>query len=69
MAAQEAIDLAWTGYAINLQDEVNKGALMELDDLIAEYGQDIAATLGETVMDIYRFVDGKTYQVNTGRAS
>ncbi|MFQ9798423.1 MAG: hypothetical protein ACLR23_05270 [Clostridia bacterium] len=63
MAAQEAIDLAWTGYAINLQDEVNKGALMELDDLIAEYGQDIVATLGETVMDIHRFVDGKTYQV------
>ena len=40
MAAQEAIDLAWT-----------------------EYGQDIVATLGETVMDIHRFVDGKTYQV------
>lgn len=63
MAAQEQIDIAWTGYAITLQDEVNRGALRPMNDLIEQYGQDIVDTLGQTVMDIHRFPDGETYQV------
>jgi putative aldouronate transport system substrate-binding protein len=63
MAAQEQIDLAWTGWVMNLQDEANKGNLKPLNDLIAKYGKDITKSLGQTVLDIHKLSDGNLYQV------
>ena len=62
MAAQERIDLTWTGYIQPIQELVNLGALMPLDDLMEKYGQDLIASLGPDLLDAHRQVDGKLYQ-------
>lgn len=36
MNAGEQIDIAWSGYEYDVESEINKGAYMELDDLINE---------------------------------
>lgn len=61
MAAQEQIDIAWSGYATNLADDVNKGALTPIDGLVAEYGQDIVAALSQQALDIHKSADGNLY--------
>ena len=62
MAAQERIDLSWTGYIQPIQELVNLGALMPLDDLMEKYGQDLIASLGTDLLNAHRQVDGKLYQ-------
>ena len=62
MAAQERVDLTWTGYIQSIQELVNLGALMPLDDLMAEYGKDLIASLDERLLDAHRQADGKLYQ-------
>ncbi len=62
MAAQERIDLTWTGYIQPIQELVNLGALMPLDDLMEKYGQDLIASLGTDLLNAHRQVDGKLYQ-------
>lgn len=62
MAAQERIDLTWTGYIQPIQELVNLGALMPLDDLLAEYGQDLIASIDERLLDAHRQTDGLLYQ-------
>ena len=44
------------------QDFVNKGIVLQLDDLLAEYGQDIVAQIMPKLWDPYKF-DGKIYQI------
>ncbi len=63
MAAQESIDIAWLGWILTIADEVNKGSLMALDDLLDTYGTGIKDSLGETIIDIHRQQDGKIYQI------
>ena len=65
MAAREQVDLAWTGWLINKQEEANKGSIMPLDDLLNEYGQHIKDRLGDDVIDMHRLSDGKLYQIIT----
>lgn len=62
MAAQERIDLTWTGYVQPVQELVNLGALMPLDDLLAEYGQDLVASIDARLLDAHRCSDGLLYQ-------
>lgn len=62
MAAQERIDLVWTGYVQSIQELVNLGALQPLDDLMEQYGQDLIASLDERLLDAHRQADGKLYQ-------
>ena len=62
LAAGEKVDLAWVGWLTSLQQDMDDGNLLPLDDLLAEYGQGIIDTLGEEVMDMHTNVnDGKTY--------
>ena len=63
MASQEKIDIAWTGWMHDLAAEANKGALMPIDDLVDEYGQDIVAFFTEPVLDAHRQPDGHLYQI------
>ena len=64
LAAGEAVDLAWVGWNTKIQDNINDGNLMPMDELLEEYGQGILETLGEDVMEMHRnAVDGKTYFV------
>ena len=60
-AAQDKIDLAWSGYTHSLPDDVSKGALMPLDDLIANYGADVQSYFGDDLLNIHRSADGKLY--------
>ncbi len=62
MAAQERIDLTWTGYVQSIQELVNLGALMPLDDLMDKYGQDLIASLDPDLLNAHRQADGKLYQ-------
>ncbi len=62
MAAQERIDLTWTGYIQSIQELVNLGALMPLDDLMDKYGQDLIASLDPDLLNAHRQADGKLYQ-------
>ena len=62
LASGEGVDLAWTGWLINKPQNIADGNLMPLDDLLAEYGQDIVDILGENVVEIHRNADdGKLY--------
>lgn len=63
MSAQEEVDLVWTGYAISsFSEEVNKGAYLELDELLEKYGQGIKSELEPWVFE-YGKVNGKIYAV------
>ena len=64
LASGEAVDLAFvanwvTGYENLVQD----GSLMPLNDLIEAYGQDMAESLGDKVLDAHRWSDGELYAV------
>ena len=63
MAGQEAIDLAWVGYATSLNQDQRDGNLMALDDLLAKYGQGIIDSVGQNVIDVHRYTDGKLYYI------
>jgi len=61
MGAEETIDMAWMGWFSNVQDEVNKGTMLQLDDLLAEYGSNIVDALTESTIDVHRSLDGGIY--------
>ena len=63
LAGEEPVDLAWTGWLVNIPNNVKDGNLMPLDDLIANYGKDIVEVMGQSVMDAHVYNDGKTYAI------
>ena len=62
LSTQEAVDLAWR---TRDPEDAKKGNVLALDDLLAEYGQDIASFLGEASLDNHRAPDGKLYFIPT----
>ncbi len=61
LAAGEVIDLSWQGWKFNLNSEINDGNIIALDDYLSEYGQDIVAYYGDSVIDLHRYADNKLY--------
>ncbi|AZN39787.1 ABC transporter substrate-binding protein [Paenibacillus albus] len=47
MSSGEKFDLLWTANWMNFETQVNKGALLPLDDLLNEYGPDIKSVEGD----------------------
>ena len=41
MAAKEEYDIAWTGYTLDMDEAVNSGTYMKLNDLVKDYGPNI----------------------------
>jgi putative aldouronate transport system substrate-binding protein len=66
IAAGETIDLAWSGFSIPFVEEVQKGSYLELDDLLAKYGQDIIKNVPASTLDMAK-MNGKTYAVATDK--
>ena len=68
ISAGDKLDLIFTMWAGGLSDYINKNAIIELDDLYAEYGQEMAEVQGTSAMGGY--YNGKlygiTYTDNTG---
>ena len=64
MAAKKAIDIAWTGYSFNMENEISKGSYMELNDLIVKYAPNIKKEMEEYPEDYESaMVDGKLYAI------
>lgn len=63
LAASERIDIAWTGWMHNLTNMAFEGSLLPLNDLVTNYGQDIAAFLGEEGIKLHQLADGELYQI------
>ena len=63
MAAQEAIDLAWhaESWMSILEEDIEMGGVMPIEEYVEEYGQGIIETLGQDVMDNHRSSDGHLY--------
>lgn len=61
MASGEKIDLSWLGWMNAVETEVSMGSLMPIDDLLAEYGAGIVESLGDTVVEKHRSLDGNLY--------
>lgn len=61
-AGQEPIDIAWNNSDIPFVQEVDKGAYMDLTDLIPEYAPDIENELSEFMMDFVK-IDGRQYAI------
>ncbi|MGB4660841.1 MAG: ABC transporter substrate-binding protein [Mobilitalea sp.] len=66
LAAQEPIDLYWDGLP-DLATMVNKQQCLELNDLIAEYGQDMLKVVPQTQLD-GATIDGKIYGIASAYA-
>lgn len=62
LSAGEQLDVAGRYWMNRLEQEVARGALTPLDDLIAEYGQDIQANLPAWVLD-KGSVGGQVYEI------
>lgn len=66
MASGEPVDLAWSaGWVVgrSQDDEARDGNILPLDDLLDEYGQGIKEELGDTILDMHRYSDGKLYYI------
>lgn len=61
LAGEEPVDLAWTGWVVNIPNNVKDGNLLALDDLIANYGKDLVEVLGQNVIDAHMHNDGHIY--------
>lgn len=51
-AAGETADIAWTGYAFSIPDQVAKGAYMKLDDLLDQYAPDLKNEIPQWAWDL-----------------
>ena len=51
MSSKEAIDIAWTGFSYNMEDEIYKKSFLELDDLIKENAPNIQQEMQEYAAD------------------
>ena len=58
MAAGEQIDVAWLGWVHDIPNEVQMGSLQQLDDLIAQYGQDMADEYGQDMLNMHKTANG-----------
>lgn len=64
MASGEKIDIAWTGYMVSMINEAAADSYLELDDLIDDYGDAIAAERKDFAEDYATGVyNGKTYAI------
>ena len=62
MSEGKEVDIAWSGYQLNMLSEVKKGSYMPLDDLIAEYAPNIQEELKNYESDYQTGTyDGKLY--------
>ncbi len=61
LASGEAVDLAWVGYATDVNQDMSDGNLLPMDELVAQYGSNIVAACGEAAMDATRYLDGQLY--------
>ncbi|MCK9478718.1 MAG: ABC transporter substrate-binding protein [Firmicutes bacterium] len=59
-AANAALDLAWTGWLVDIIGTVNGSAYMQLDDLIEEYAPDIKNEIPD---QYFKKINGGTYFV------
>ncbi len=59
------MDIAWTGYAYDMENEIRMGAFLPLDDLIAEYAPNIQAEMETYKLDYDtgRYSDGALYAI------
>ena len=58
LASGESVDLTWIASWVTGSNQlIQDGNLMELDDLVEQYGQGIKQELGEEVLDMHRFAD------------
>lgn len=64
LAAQEAVDLAWVGFATNLNQDLIDNNLMELDALLDKYGGNIKANLEQDLIDANRYKGKIRYIIN-----
>lgn len=64
LAAQEAVDLAWVGYATDLKQDLLDNNLMELDALLDKYGANIKANLEQDLIDANRYEGKVRYIIN-----
>lgn len=64
MSSKKPIDIAWTGYVFDMQNEINSGAYQPLDDLIKEYAPNIQEEM-EDYADDYKsgVYKGKQYMI------
>lgn len=64
-AAGEDMDLLWAASwgGFNFRTNIDKGAFLALDDLIAEYGQEVYASMPDIVWETVKHTDGKIYGV------
>lgn len=67
LASGEGVDVAWAANWItgNVNDAIRDGNYMAVDELLAEYGQDIIDILSQEVVDFHRKADGKIYYLPT----
>jgi putative aldouronate transport system substrate-binding protein len=66
MNTGEKMDLVFTASWLSYFSNVNKGAFLELDDLLAKYGQGISEQLNPIYLEAPRF-KGKLYAVPTNK--
>ncbi len=65
MSSGYSIDIAWTGYAYSMEEQIRLGAYSELDELIAQYAPNIQKELETYKLDYDtgRYTDGKLYAI------
>ena len=68
MAANEQIDVANRMWMMNFFQEIDRGALMPLNDLLDEYGQGIVDAVPEFALNTVTF-DGNIYNIPTSWAA
>jgi len=65
VAASEKIDMAWLGWTLSLQAEVNNGSYIQLDDAITTYAPTLWNEFDDWVWDCGR-ISGKLYVIPIG---
>lgn len=60
MASNEAVDIGWSGYAVDFMSQIQQGSYIALNDLIDQYGQDMKQDLPDWLFDLGK-VDGQIY--------
>ncbi|MCK0473670.1 ABC transporter substrate-binding protein [Halalkalibacter sp. APA_J-10(15)] len=61
-AAQEPVDIAWSFWNTPLVQEVEKGAYLDITDLMEEYAPDLVNELDPSLLDLGK-VDGRQYAI------
>ncbi|MDL2288564.1 ABC transporter substrate-binding protein [Oscillospiraceae bacterium OttesenSCG-928-F05] len=61
LAAQDDVDLFWSGTVRGYAAQAARGQLTPLDDLVDAYGQGIRAVLGDEYTEVARTTDGHYY--------